>query len=179
MTSLPFDGYALGGSMGKLGDEMVELCNFVFPQLPADKPNHLLGIADIPSIEKCVRAGVDTFDSAFPTRIGRHGTLLKWGGKDIIARREFRNMHETFSPYLPYTVSSCPLLMGRSDHHPELTTQLNSRPNCIAGRLPTPPAQGARAGGADALFAPQPVLHGRLHAGPQAAHPQRRDIAVI
>lgn len=45
LSSLPFDGYALGGSMGKLGDEMVNLVEFVMPQLPQDKPNHLLGIA--------------------------------------------------------------------------------------------------------------------------------------
>ena len=57
--------------MGKLGDEMVDLVGFVMPKLPQNKPNHLLGIADVPSIEKCVTHGVDTFDSAFPTRIGQ------------------------------------------------------------------------------------------------------------
>ena len=46
----------------------MELLRFVMPQLPAHKPNHLLGIADCPSIEECVPLGVDTFDSCFPTR---------------------------------------------------------------------------------------------------------------
>lgn len=66
--------------------------------------------ADIPSIEKCVVHGVDTFDSAFPTRIGRHGSLLKVGGKlgerDQIKSKKFADMHERYSPYLPYTVSN-------------------------------------------------------------------------
>jgi hypothetical protein len=34
VTSLPFDGFAVGGSMGKLGDEMVDLVQFVTPQVP-------------------------------------------------------------------------------------------------------------------------------------------------
>lgn len=33
VKSLPFDGYALGGSFGKLGDEMVDLVEFVIPQV--------------------------------------------------------------------------------------------------------------------------------------------------
>lgn len=76
LTSLPFDGYAVGGSLGKNRDELFQLLSFVMPLLPKDKPNHLLGIADIDSIYGAVPKGVDTFDSCFPTRLGRHGTLL-------------------------------------------------------------------------------------------------------
>ncbi|KAK3262303.1 hypothetical protein CYMTET_28826 [Cymbomonas tetramitiformis] len=57
------------GSLGKSREELVNLMKFVMPQLPKAKPNHLLGIADIPSIEQCVPLGVDTFDSCFPTRL--------------------------------------------------------------------------------------------------------------
>ena len=46
------------------------------PRLPDAKPNHLLGIADEASILEAVPLGVDSFDSCFPTRLGRHGTLL-------------------------------------------------------------------------------------------------------
>lgn len=49
---------------------------FACCSLPVDKPNHLLGIADEQSIWPGAALGVDTFDSCFPTRIARHGTLL-------------------------------------------------------------------------------------------------------
>lgn len=76
LTSLPFDGFGIGGSLGKNREELFELLRFVMPRLPADRPNHLLGIADIPSIDGAVPLGVDTFDSCYPTRLGRHGTIL-------------------------------------------------------------------------------------------------------
>jgi queuine tRNA-ribosyltransferase len=41
------------------------------PKLPKDKPCHLLGIGDIESIGDCVAFGIDTFDSAYPTRYVR------------------------------------------------------------------------------------------------------------
>jgi queuine tRNA-ribosyltransferase len=76
LTSLPFDGFGIGGSLGKNRQELFELLAFVMPRLPTERPNHLLGIADIDSIAGAVPLGVDTFDSCFPTRLGRHGTLL-------------------------------------------------------------------------------------------------------
>lgn len=76
LSSLPFDGYAIGGSLGKNRDELFQLLDFVMPLVPPCKPNHLLGIADIDSIDGAVPKGIDTFDSCFPTRLGRHGTLL-------------------------------------------------------------------------------------------------------
>ena len=81
LSSLPFDGYAVGGSLGKSREEMLQLLTFVMPLLPANKPNHLLGIADLPSIEACIPLGVDTFDSAYPTKAARHGLLLTKRGR--------------------------------------------------------------------------------------------------
>jgi hypothetical protein len=69
--------------------QQVQLLQFVMPQLPVEKPNHLLGIADEPSIDACVPLGVDTFDSCFPTRLGRHNTLLTREGRLNIKKRAF------------------------------------------------------------------------------------------
>ncbi len=44
------------------------------------KPRHLLGIADEKSILESVKHGIDTFDSCYPTRLSRHGTLLSRSG---------------------------------------------------------------------------------------------------
>ncbi|MAZ43853.1 MAG: tRNA-guanosine(34) transglycosylase [Legionellales bacterium] len=76
LTELPFDGFAIGGSMGRTRDEMIETVRVTTPNLPEDKPNHLLGIGDLYSIDRCVVHGIDTFDSAYPTRAARHGTLF-------------------------------------------------------------------------------------------------------
>jgi len=80
LSSLDFDGFAVGGSLGKNHSEMFDLLEFVMPQLPEDKPNHLLGIGDLKSVEQCVKLGIDTFDSSHPTRCARHGLLFTKNG---------------------------------------------------------------------------------------------------
>ncbi len=45
-------------------------------RLAPDRPRHLLGIGDIPGLIRGVELGVDTFDCALPTRLGRHGVAL-------------------------------------------------------------------------------------------------------
>ena len=84
LTSLDFDGFAVGGSLGKTRQEMFDLLNFTMPQLPTDKPNHLLGIGDLPSLETCIKYGIDTFDSSHPTRCARHGLLFTFAGNKKI-----------------------------------------------------------------------------------------------
>lgn len=84
LTSLPFDGYAIGGSLGNGKEELKELLNWMMPMFDDDtggierkgKPRHLLGIADEESIRHAVTRGIDTLDSCYPTRVARHGTVL-------------------------------------------------------------------------------------------------------
>jgi queuine tRNA-ribosyltransferase len=76
LSSMPFDGFGIGGSLGSSHGEMIDMLSFLLPRLPSEKPKHLLGIADERSIRAAVPLGVDTFDSCFPTRIARHGTVL-------------------------------------------------------------------------------------------------------
>ena len=80
LTSLPFDGHAIGGSLGKNHEQMFEMLSYVTPLLPKDKPNHLLGIGDLTSLEPCIKLGIDTFDSSHPTRCARHGLLFTFNG---------------------------------------------------------------------------------------------------
>lgn len=69
-----FDGLAIGGSLGKSTEEMRALLDKL--ELPAEKPRHLLGIGDPKSLRSVVAAGMDTFDSVFPTRAARHGSVF-------------------------------------------------------------------------------------------------------
>jgi queuine tRNA-ribosyltransferase len=81
LSSLAFDGFSIGGSVGKSKEEMVGMLASTMPHLPPEKPVHLLGIGDLSSLEKCIPLGIDTFDSSYPTKAARHGLLLtKTGG---------------------------------------------------------------------------------------------------
>lgn len=88
LTSLDFDGFCIGGSMGKNKEEMHTLLSHTLPLLPEEKPNHLLGIGDLASIERSLPLGIDTFDSSYPTRAARHGILLTTQGHFNITKAE-------------------------------------------------------------------------------------------
>jgi queuine tRNA-ribosyltransferase len=65
LTSLPFDGYAIGGSLGNGHDELFHLLRWMMPMFDdtahrRGKPRHLLGIADETSIDECISLGIDT-----------------------------------------------------------------------------------------------------------------------
>lgn len=76
LKQLPFDGFAIGGSVGKNRQEMFEMLSYLMPEIPEDKPNHLLGIGDIESIETIIKLGIDSFDSSHITKCARHGLLF-------------------------------------------------------------------------------------------------------
>lgn len=73
---LPFDGLAIGGSLGRTKQEWFQVVEWVIPHLPAERPRHLLGVGDVDDLVEGIARGVDWFDCALPTRLARHGTLL-------------------------------------------------------------------------------------------------------
>lgn len=74
IKSLPFDGIAIGGSLGNCKRDMHQVLDWVIPELDS-RPRHLLGIGEIDDIFECVERGIDTFDCVSPTRIARRGSL--------------------------------------------------------------------------------------------------------
>lgn len=74
IESLPFDGIAIGGSLGNCKNDMHQVLDWVVPRLD-DRPRHLLGIGEIDDIFECVGRGIDSFDCVSPTRIARRGSL--------------------------------------------------------------------------------------------------------
>jgi len=89
LSDLPFDGFGIGGSVGKDRVEMVEMLNHTVHQLPSEKPVHLLGIGDLPSIELAIPLGIDTFDSSHPTKCARHGLLFTSRGVVRVVRSAY------------------------------------------------------------------------------------------
>ena len=95
LSKLDFEGFAIGGSLGKNHQEMFELLEFTMPLVPQEKPNHLLGIGDLHSLKNCIQFGVDTFDSSHPTKCARHGLIFTKNGNLKIQRSSFK---EDFVP---------------------------------------------------------------------------------
>lgn len=93
-ANLPFGGYAIGGSLGKTHQEMFDMLTGMMPHLPTDKPNHLLGIGDLTSLEHCIKLGIDTMDSSHPTRCARHGLLFTNKGTVKIMNTRYQNFFE-------------------------------------------------------------------------------------
>jgi queuine tRNA-ribosyltransferase len=73
------DGIAIGGSLGATPKQMYEVVRFALAELGGDReslPRHLLGIGEVDDLIEGVKLGIDTFDCAMPTRLGRHGSAL-------------------------------------------------------------------------------------------------------
>jgi queuine tRNA-ribosyltransferase len=69
-------GIAIGGSLGAEKEQMYEVVGWTTAVLPQERPRHLLGIGEIDDLVRGIELGIDTFDCAMPTRLGRHGTAL-------------------------------------------------------------------------------------------------------
>jgi queuine tRNA-ribosyltransferase len=73
------DGVAIGGSLGADKPQMyevVEMATSILGGEAESRPRHLLGIGDIDDLIRGTELGIDTFDCAMPTRLGRHGVAL-------------------------------------------------------------------------------------------------------
>ena len=73
------DGIAIGGSLGAEKAQMYEVVSWATAELGGEhehRPRHLLGIGEVDDLIAGVELGIDTFDCAMPTRLGRHGTAL-------------------------------------------------------------------------------------------------------
>ena len=91
---LPFDGHAIGGSMGENHQQMFDMLDGLMPHLASDRPHHLLGIGDMKSVLPFVLKGIDTMDSSYPTKCARHGVLLSSKGMVKILNSAYQRLFE-------------------------------------------------------------------------------------
>ena len=76
VAAAPIDGISIGGTLGRDKAEMRSVLELTVPLLPAEAPKHLLGIGEPDDLLDGIALGIDVFDCAVPTRLGRHGTAL-------------------------------------------------------------------------------------------------------
>lgn len=82
ITSLPFDGYAIGGlSVGETKAEMYATIELTTALLPNDRPRYLMGVGTPEDLLESVRRGVDLFDCVLPTRLARHHAAFSSQGR--------------------------------------------------------------------------------------------------
>jgi queuine tRNA-ribosyltransferase len=82
ITSLGFDGHALGGlAIGESRETMFETTAWAAELLPQDRPRYFMGIGDPEGILEVIACGVDMFDCVLPTRTARTGSALSWEGR--------------------------------------------------------------------------------------------------
>jgi len=86
---LPFEGIAIGGSLGNSKRDMHEILEWVVPQLDM-RPRHLLGIGEVDDIFECAARGIDTFDCVGPTRIARRANAYILPGSGGCRKNKFR-----------------------------------------------------------------------------------------
>lgn len=77
ITSMPFDGIAVGGET--IGYNMAgtkQVMSWIEQLLPQDKPRYAMGLGRDPQdLVDAVQAGFDMFDCVGPTRLARNGAL--------------------------------------------------------------------------------------------------------
>jgi queuine tRNA-ribosyltransferase len=98
VAARPVGGIAIGGTLGEDKAQMFEVVEWAVEELDDDRPRHLLGIGEIDDLVRGVELGMDTFDCAMPTRLGRHGMAVvpdpsnRW--RVDLAKSRFRTADE-------------------------------------------------------------------------------------
>lgn len=98
INSLDFDGFGIGGDLGKSKKTMEKILNWTIPLLDERKPRHLLGIGAIEDIEGVVKRGVDLFDCTIPTHYARRGIAFLSSGKINLNQRKFLKDNNPIDP---------------------------------------------------------------------------------
>ncbi len=75
ISSLDFDGYCIGGSLGKTKKKMHQIIDWCVNLLPENKPRHLLGIGTVEDLFNAIEQGIDMFDCVAPPRLARSGYI--------------------------------------------------------------------------------------------------------
>ncbi len=92
IADLDFDGVAYGGlAFGEPVDEMFKSIRAANKVYPKGKIRYLMGVGYPPDMLDAIAEGIDMFDSVYPTKNARRGTLFTKDGMFKIQKGKFRN----------------------------------------------------------------------------------------
>ncbi len=99
ITSLPFDGYAIGGvAVGEERSIREDVVEHTVKLLPQDKPRYLMGVGTPIDLLEAVARGVDMFDCILPTALAGQGTCFTYRGKTNLNRGVYAGSKEPIDP---------------------------------------------------------------------------------
>jgi queuine tRNA-ribosyltransferase len=94
LTSIGFDGYAIGGlAIGEGQATTLAVLDATMPHLPSVAPRYLMGVGTPDDIIGAVQRGIDMFDCVIPTRAGR--TARAYTSRGVFNLRNARFADDT------------------------------------------------------------------------------------
>lgn len=92
LNDLGFDGMAIGGlSIGEGKEEMFRAVNASVRNFDYEKSRYFMGLGSPDVMLEMIGMGIDIFDSAYPTRIGRHGNVFTTSGIIDLEKGRYRS----------------------------------------------------------------------------------------
>jgi queuine tRNA-ribosyltransferase len=99
LTKINFDGFSIGGlALGETKDQEYLAIEVAKKILPENKPVYLMGAGNPLELVEAVSRGCDIFDSRFPTRNARNGSLFSNDGTVRIINSEFKEDTKPIDP---------------------------------------------------------------------------------
>lgn len=90
LKKLDFDGYSVGGlALGETEEQEMKMIRVHKKVIGENKPCYLMGAGNPPEILEAISLGVDMFDSRFPTKCARHGTIFTSKGRLRLGRNKY------------------------------------------------------------------------------------------
>lgn len=91
LLALDFAGYSIGGlALGEPKEDEYRMIESVKGVIPESKPIYLMGIGHPLELLEAISRGVDMFDSRFPTKSARHGTVFTSQGKMTLTNVQYK-----------------------------------------------------------------------------------------
>ncbi|MHA1129993.1 MAG: tRNA guanosine(34) transglycosylase Tgt [Candidatus Helarchaeota archaeon] len=99
MVKMDFAGYGLGGiSVGEPEQLIYRITEYTANLLPREKVRYLMGVGSPNIIFQAIESGIDLFDSVFPTRTGRHGTVFTSSGSINLKSARYKRQNIPIEP---------------------------------------------------------------------------------
>ncbi len=116
ITSLPFDGFAIGGlAVGETKAEREDFTEITTRLLPRAFPRYLMGVGTPIDLLEAVHRGVDLFDCILPSALAKRGTAYTTGGKVQLRRSAYKFVEDPIDLDCP--CSTCAKYTRAYLHH--------------------------------------------------------------
>ena len=91
ITSLPFDGFAIGGlAVGESAEERKDITELTAQLMPINRPRYLMGVGTPIDLLEAVHRGIDMFDCIIPLAMGPQGIAYTSAGKIELRRGVYK-----------------------------------------------------------------------------------------